>query len=88
MKKAKKIAKNKNIELLENARPIFENFDSFGLKWKSGNTTFYAKPDKNFWENWKKNKEQIKSAGFWVSKSEKTGEFFVFIRKNVVGFDH
>ena len=41
---------------------------SFGLDWKVGPRAWYAKATKQFWEEWERNKEQIKAAGFWVAK--------------------
>jgi hypothetical protein len=70
----------KDVEVIFSETPQKEHkkFEAFKLKWKQGRKAFYATPDPAFWEEWKKNKIKIKSAGFWVSKS-KTG-FMVFYK--------
>jgi hypothetical protein len=54
--------------------------EAFGLDWRAGKKCFYAAPDNTFWEKWKVDKDEIKEAGFWVSKSKQDDQFYVFHR--------
>jgi hypothetical protein len=77
---AKRISHGKEINFYESPKPEIKKFEAFELEWKQGKKAFYAVPTFSFWEKWKKNKEEIKKAGFWVSKNSKG--FMVFFKPN------
>lgn len=83
MKKATEIANRYNsphtyIDLVTSPRPLFDRLDAFGLNWRAGRKAYYAEVDSDFWALWKKDKDEIKSKGFWINKSDRDGKFYIF----------
>lgn len=68
MLEAKKLSGGQDVDFYESPKAEVIKFEAFNLTWKQGRKAMYAKPDFNFWAEWKKNKTEIKTAGFWVSK--------------------
>ena len=44
---------------------------------------FYGKANKEFWESWKNNKEEIKLNGFWIKKND-FDQWIVFKKTNII----
>lgn len=75
---ARKISGEFNLDFNESPQAEIVRFEAFGLQWKKGKKAMYAMPNYNFWDGWKKNKEEIKKAGFWVSRGR--DGFMVFFK--------
>ena len=74
---------NIRVEHHEEPRPVYTNYEAYGLEFKlsgkknkKGNKTWYATPDKQFWDLWAIKKAEIKEAGYRCYKT-KDGNWLV-----------
>jgi len=59
-----------NLEVHDSPRPIYIRHEAFGVEMKMSKkrTMWYGEANSAFWDEWKKNKQGIKDAGYWVKK--------------------
>jgi hypothetical protein len=75
----KRWAHNENVEVRlevhQEPRPIYVNFEAFGLEFKmaASRKVWWSKPNKAFWDLWKQEKQAIKEAGYWVKRMDDGG---------------
>jgi len=78
-----------NLEIHDSPRPIYQRHEAFGVEMQMSKkrTMWYGEITSDFWDEWKKNKQGIKGAGYWVKKQEFGGwMLFKRIDQNMLRF--
>jgi len=79
-----KASKKWNAVIYDEDTPLRWNgkyiIEAFGVIFKlsKNRNVFWEYANEEFWNAWKKNKEEVKEAGFWLKKNEDTGEWLIF----------
>jgi hypothetical protein len=70
------------LEFHESPRIIYDRMEAFGTEFKTAKSgkVMWALATQEFWALWKSSKQEIKDAGFWVTKFD-GGQWRVFCKK-------
>ena len=77
-----------HLEVWDSPRPIYEKHEAFGIEMRMNKkrTIWYGHITPKFWDEWKKDKQAIKDAGYWVKKDGPTWLLFKRIDQDMLRF--
>jgi len=73
------------LEYVESPKREFVDLKAFGMDFRQGKKAYWAYATSEFWDEWKKRKDEIKAEGFWVSKWD--GQWMVYWRVDFDQYD-